>query len=1446
MAVLDLFLASYRSNQSAGGSRQRFRGRPAHPLAVLARRVAAGVLLFAGLLLAPATTQAQTESGWRIDTIAGTGKPGHGGDGGRAIEARLSFPSGVAVDNAGNVYIADFFSHRIRGVDTTGTITSIAGSGKPSFGGDGGQAIEAQLSFPSGVAVDNAGNVYITDTGNSRVRRIDTTGTITTIAGTGEHAYGEDVGLAVETPLANPKGVAVDNAGNLYIAGYHNFRKRRVDAAGTIGWVAGTGEPYDGPADEERLSRDRGIAVDNAGNIYIANIDNNYVRRVDATGTVSVIAGTREPGYGGDGGPAAEAQLNFPSSVAVDNAGNLYIADTGNHRIRRIDTTGTITTIGGTGEPGFGGDGGPATEAQLASPVAVAVDGSGNLYVSDLGNYRIRVLTQSIDVGGARAPLLEGMGGLVPLRSAVPKRKLMVQHSQTTRKLLVVVPEGGTVRMVSNNFVCGAGETCEVPIDEEFHEVFVPQPKAGYRFNSWKQSSEHFCGGLTVNCTIAIDGADSFTHLEPLFEREVASTGYSGIRKLDYRDMAVDGLFFNQVHADFDNDGVLDLFRVAGAADGRSTERQHVEMWLGNGDGAYRWNDDMLVDSTVGGVNPRKTVVADFNGDDRADVIVADHGYDAEPFPGAPLLLYLSTADGRLEKAKGLEHIIGFHHSVAAGDIDGDGDTDAFVTDFLPAFLINDGKGNMITTRAYLPKRLLLDHAGYYTSELIDVDRDGNLDLLVAGHEFGDAPSLILWGNTEPGFANSTASTLPAVTNFGIVVDIDVGDFDGDGINDVLLNRAGSEPGRGFYDGIYLQLLKGQEDRRTFSDITDSSIDNETLLDTYGNDWGWFVWLIVQDWDFDGDLDILVDNHAANEQGLVLINQGRALFSTLVVQLGEPSPTVPHAPENLKAVGRDGEAVLNWSAPGGAAITDYEYRIDRRGDWISIGSTDTTHTVAGLVNGTTYVFQVRAVSRVGRSEPSLAAEGTAVSPAVLDFAHFANGAGLISEVVLVNVAPHPIQPTLYFYDQEGHLVDPESLVDVGDDLEIIEDGGLTVRTEMEPLGELTISTHGRGDLVSGSVKVNSYGSVGGVLRFDLPGIGVAGVQTSPSLRDAIFPVRRQKDGINTGMAIHNREEKSVVVNCRLMKEGAVLEEEEIPLAANGQVARFIDEVFPATDTSDFVGSVRCTAPGEGQFTGMALELDSGNGIFTTLPVVSVSQDGETTLDFAHFANGDSIVSEMVFISLETQPGGPSAHPLLYYYDQEGHLIDPESLVDVMGDLEVTEEGSLTVRTEMEPLGELTISTHGRGPLVSGSVQVLSDGPIGGVLRFDLPGVGVAGVGASQPLRDAIFPVRRQEGGIDTGMALRNLGESELVLTCRLMKYGAVLEEEEIPLAANGQVARFIGEVFTGTDTSDFVGSVRCTAPGEEMFTGLVLELDVGNRIFTTLPVVPVEERMSQE
>ena len=577
---------------------------------------------------------------------------------------------------------------------------------------------------------------------------------------------------------------------------------------------------------------------------------------------------------------------------------------------------------------------------------------------------------------------------------------------------------------------------------------------------------------------------------------------------------------------------------------------------------------------------------------------------------------------------------------------------------------------------------------------------------------------------------------------------------------------------------------------------------------------------------------------------------------------------MPDAPTNLLADATDGAVTLMWEAPeddGGFAITDYEYRIDQTGEWISIGSTATTHTVAGLVNGTAYVFQVRALNRIGRSGPSLPAEATPIAQVVLDLAHFANGEGIISEVVLVNVAPHPIQPALYFYDQEGEPIAAESMVDVLGDLGIQEDGGLTIRTEMEPLGELTISTHGRGDLVSGSVKVAAYGAIGGVLRFDIAGIGVAGVQVSQTMRDAIFPVRRREGGINTGMALHNREEEAAVVSCRLMKNGAVLEEVEITLAANGQVARFIGEVFTGTDTSDFVGLVRCTAEGVAQFTGMALELDAGNRIFTTLPVVEVAPVARTGgggqeagLDFAHFANGAGIISEMVLVNRSTQPSGPGltpyhatilpSRPALYFYDKGGNLIDPESVVDLTGDLEITEDGALTIQSEMEPLGELTISTHGRGEMVSGSVKVISAGPIGGVLRFDLPGIGVAGVGASLPLRDAIFPARRQAGGISTAAAIHNLGEEALVVGCQLMKDGAVLEEEEIPLEANGQEALYIEQMFTRTDTSDFVGSVRCTTPaeGEGMFTGVAVELDAGKQIFTTLPVVPVPETRDRE
>ena len=253
-----------------------------------------------------------------IFTFAGTGEVGAGGDGGAATEAQLVTPAGLLVDGSGNLYVADAGSGQIRRIDTGGVITTIAGTGERGYSGDGGPATEAQLVGPSGLLVDGSGNLYVTDLFNNRIRRIDAEGVITTIAGTGERGYSGDGGPAAEAQLAWPSGLLVDGLGNLYVA-------------------------------------DRA---------------NNRIRRIDAEGVITTIAGTGDWGFGGDGGPATEAQLASPSGLLVDGSGNLYVTDNSNHRIRRIDAEGMITTIAGTGERGYSGDGGPAAEAQLGWPEA--------------------------------------------------------------------------------------------------------------------------------------------------------------------------------------------------------------------------------------------------------------------------------------------------------------------------------------------------------------------------------------------------------------------------------------------------------------------------------------------------------------------------------------------------------------------------------------------------------------------------------------------------------------------------------------------------------------------------------------------------------------------------------------------------------------------------------------------------------------------------------------------------------------------------------------------------------------------------------------------------------------------------------------------------------------------------------------------------------------------
>ena len=354
-----------------------------------------------------------------ITTVAGNGDIGLSGDGGPAIAATFTFPAGVALDGSGNLFIADTGNSRIRRVDAvTGVIATIAGR-RLGYGGDEGPAIAADLNAPRGLALDAAGNLYVADSTNHRIRKITVAGFITTVAGNGQADFSGDNGPATAAALNSPRALAVDSSGNLWIADTFNGRIRWVDAAGVIRTIdAGT------------LGFPRGIAVGVDGDVFVSDTGNHRILRVNSAGSVSTVAGAGTPGFSGDRGSPTEAFLNEPYGLSVDGAGILVIADRGNNRIRRIAEGGerrltpigvslgpkVITTIAGNGQLDFIGDEGPATAARLRSPSAVVSDASGNLFVADSANHRIRRVDRAAGtistVAGTGRAGFAGDGGL--------------------------------------------------------------------------------------------------------------------------------------------------------------------------------------------------------------------------------------------------------------------------------------------------------------------------------------------------------------------------------------------------------------------------------------------------------------------------------------------------------------------------------------------------------------------------------------------------------------------------------------------------------------------------------------------------------------------------------------------------------------------------------------------------------------------------------------------------------------------------------------------------------------------------------------------------------------------------------------------------------------------------------------------------------------------------
>jgi sugar lactone lactonase YvrE len=454
-----------------------------------------------------------------ITTVAGTGVFGYSGDGGLATKARISDPSGVSVDSSGNIYISDSGNNVIRKVDTAGIIHTVAGNGTAGFSGDGGPATSASLNYPWSVVADSSGNFFISDLDNRRVRKVDSMGTIKTYAGNGNYGntgsggpataagIGPTFGLhlgpgklylstglglvwtvdlatqiitivagsggagfngdgnnALSTNLTQPQGMALDGAGGFFVADSLNNRIRHIDASQIVSTVAGGAVNDGGPATRASLnfsnsSQFTHFAFDPSGNLYIADVGDCRVRRVSPAGTISTIAGTGICGYSGDGGPATSATLSLPQAVAADGNGNVYIADTGNEVIRKVDSTGTITTFvttlisngaatsarsnalavdsggnlyasdgfwaiwkitpsaatsivaGMLYSGGYNGDGIPATQASLSLPNGVAIDGSGNMYISDWLNSRIRMVNTSGIISTVAGTGIEGFSG---------------------------------------------------------------------------------------------------------------------------------------------------------------------------------------------------------------------------------------------------------------------------------------------------------------------------------------------------------------------------------------------------------------------------------------------------------------------------------------------------------------------------------------------------------------------------------------------------------------------------------------------------------------------------------------------------------------------------------------------------------------------------------------------------------------------------------------------------------------------------------------------------------------------------------------------------------------------------------------------------------------------------------------------------------------------------
>ncbi|HUA58933.1 MAG TPA: hypothetical protein VML19_09280 [Verrucomicrobiae bacterium] len=466
--------------------------------------------LYNNLYIADGVRVREINSSDIIRTVAGDGYLHAIGDGSAATSAQLFNPSAVALDYSGSLYIADTGTNRIRRVSPSGIITTIAGDGVAAFKGDLGPAASSELNAPASLALDSSGNIIVADTANQRVRKI-ASGSIWTVLGTGTAGSGPENTAPLQTPVRSPAGLCFDLAANQYIADTLNNRILLAPPGALVATYAGNGAAGSlgdgGIARTAQLNRPAACAVDAAGNLFIADTGNHLVRKVTPAGNISTVAGTGAAGSGGDEGPASAAQLNAPRGVAVDGSGDVFIADTGSHRIRMITPDGVMHTIAGTGAAGFAGDGAGALPAELNSPAGLVVDGSGNVYFADSGNNRVRRLTQTAASTQLIIPPVN-----VPQPLVVQNAASQASGTVAPGELVIISGAGLGPQAGVAGLFDSAGLVANIVAGTEIHFDGVPAPVFYTQF-----------GQVTVQVPYTVAGSVS-THLEAFYLGQSVNT----------------------------------------------------------------------------------------------------------------------------------------------------------------------------------------------------------------------------------------------------------------------------------------------------------------------------------------------------------------------------------------------------------------------------------------------------------------------------------------------------------------------------------------------------------------------------------------------------------------------------------------------------------------------------------------------------------------------------------------------------------------------------------------------------------------------------------------------------------------------------------------------------------------------------------------------------------